>query len=69
MLGTAIRLDRCGFAELRDLVTSADQPDLYFVGHNYGIRGGLFNMRRDARLGSTKNHAQSGIGHWALDLD
>lgn len=54
LLGGAVRLDSCGFAERSDLVTSADQPDLYFVGHNYGIRGGLFNMRRDAALVARK---------------
>ena len=46
----AIRLDDCGFARRRDNVTSADQPNLYFVGHNYDIRGGLYNIGRDARL-------------------
>ena len=48
-LGGAIRLDACGFASRRDRVASADQPDLYFVGHNYDMRGGLFNIARDAR--------------------
>lgn len=46
----AIRLDECGFARRHDRVTSADQPDLYFVGHNYDIRGGIYNIGRDARL-------------------
>ena len=48
-LGNAIRLDGCGFARRRARVTSADRPDLYFVGHNYDTRGGLFNIARDAR--------------------
>ncbi len=48
-LGGVIRLDACGFARRRDRVTSADRPDLYFVGHNYDARGGLFNIARDAR--------------------
>ena len=48
--GDLIRLDDCGFARRRDRVVSLDQPDLYFVGHNYDIRGGLFNIGRDARL-------------------
>jgi putative flavoprotein involved in K+ transport len=43
-----IRVDTCGFARRRDRVTSADQPDLFFVGHNYDMRGGLFNIARDA---------------------
>ncbi|MBI1875810.1 MAG: NAD(P)-binding domain-containing protein [Acidobacteria bacterium] len=50
MLRELIRLDECGFARRRDRVVSLDQPDLYFVGHNYDIRGGLFNIARDARL-------------------
>jgi hypothetical protein len=31
-------------------VTSADQPHLYFVGHNYDATGGIANIARDARL-------------------
>jgi lysine/ornithine N-monooxygenase len=50
MLGSQIRVDQCGFARRRDRVASADLPDLYFVGHNYGIQGGLFNIARDARI-------------------
>ncbi len=46
----AIRLDDCGFARRRNRISSADQPDLHFVGHNYDIRGGLYNIRWDARL-------------------
>jgi putative flavoprotein involved in K+ transport len=48
-LDGAIHLDACGFARRRDRVASADRPDLYFVGHNYDARGGLFNIARDAR--------------------
>ena len=29
---------------------SADQPDLYFVGHNYDTRGALRNIAQDSRL-------------------
>ena len=47
-LGAAIRPDGCGFARRRGRVVSADRPDLYFVGHNYDARGGLFNIARDA---------------------
>jgi cation diffusion facilitator CzcD-associated flavoprotein CzcO len=50
MLRGLIRLDDCGFALRRDRVVSVDQPGLYFVGHNYDIRGGLFNIARDGRL-------------------
>ena len=51
MLGA--RLIRSTTAVLRAAATassSVDQPDLYFVGHNYDIRGGLFNIgATDAR--------------------
>jgi cation diffusion facilitator CzcD-associated flavoprotein CzcO len=48
LLGDQITRDPCGFARRRDRVSSRDQPHLYFVGHNYGIQGGLFNIGRDA---------------------
>ena len=41
--------DGCGFAHRLDRVRSAGHPDLYFVGHNYDGRGGLYNIRIDAR--------------------
>jgi cation diffusion facilitator CzcD-associated flavoprotein CzcO len=50
MLRDLIHVDDCGFASRRDRVVSVDQPGLYFVGHNYDIRGGLFNIGRDGRL-------------------
>jgi indole-3-pyruvate monooxygenase len=50
MLRGLIRLDDCGFALRRDKVVSVDRPGLYFVGHNYDIRGGLFNIGRDGQL-------------------
>ena len=49
-LGDLVRLDDRGFAVRSDRVASADQPDLYFVGHNYDASGGLYNIRRDAPL-------------------
>ena len=49
-LGNLVRLDECGFAVRRRRVISADQPGLYFVGHNYDVRGGLRNIAQDARL-------------------
>lgn len=49
-LGTSVRTDAKGFALRSDRITSADHPDLYFVGHNYDSTGGLSNIRRDARL-------------------
>jgi len=48
-LGPLIRIDDCGFASRRNRVVSADQPNLYFVGHNYDVRGGLRNIALDAR--------------------
>jgi lysine/ornithine N-monooxygenase len=54
MMGKVIRLDDCGFALRRERVVSVDQPDLYFVGHNYDIRGRLFNIGRDARLAAER---------------
>ena len=41
--------DGCGFADRRDRVRSSVHPGLYFVGHNYDGRGGLYNIRLDAR--------------------
>jgi NADPH-dependent 2,4-dienoyl-CoA reductase/sulfur reductase-like enzyme len=49
VLGPLIRTDRCGFALRRGRVESADQPKLYFVGHNYDTRGALRNIAQDAR--------------------
>ena len=54
MMRNLIRLDPCGFALRRDKVVSVDRPDLYFVGHNYDIRGGLLNISRDARLAAER---------------
>ena len=50
MLGTLVRTDDCGFAGRHHRVVSVDQPNLYFVGHNYDTRGGLRNIAEDARL-------------------
>lgn len=50
MLEGLVRVDDCGFAARRRRVVSLDQPDLYFVGHNYDARGGLRNIAQDARL-------------------
>ena len=49
MFAGLIRIDECGFAARRRRVVSADQPDLYFVGHNYDLRGALRNIALDAR--------------------
>ena len=52
-LGTLVQVDSKGFARRRDRVVSADQPDLFFVGHNYDATGGLHNINRDARLAAS----------------
>jgi cation diffusion facilitator CzcD-associated flavoprotein CzcO len=44
-----VHVDDCGFAARHHRVVSSDQPDLYFVGHNYDTRGGLRNIADDAR--------------------
>ena len=49
-LGGLVRTDAKGFALRTDRVTSADQPNLYFVGQTYDATGGLYNIRRDAAL-------------------
>ncbi len=41
--------DECGFAQRKGRVQSATHPNLFFVGHNYDGRGGLYNIRIDAR--------------------
>ncbi len=45
-----VRTDARGFALRSDRVTSADLSGLYFIGHNYDVTGGLWNIRRDAPL-------------------
>jgi thioredoxin reductase len=47
-LGNLIQVDAKGFAHRSDRVTSADQPALWFVGHNYDHTGGITNIRHDA---------------------
>jgi putative flavoprotein involved in K+ transport len=54
LLGDLVRRDDRGFAVRRDRVTSADQPGLYFVGHNYDASGGITNIRRDARIAARR---------------
>ena len=41
--------DVCGFAKRRDRVRSQEFASLYFIGHNYDGRGGLYNIAVDAR--------------------
>jgi hypothetical protein len=47
-LGDLVTRDDRGFAKRLDRVRSADQPDLYFVGHHYDGTGGLNNISLDA---------------------
>lgn len=49
MFDDAVHHDPCGFGRRRNRVVSTDQPDLYFVGHNPDVRGGIFMIGRDAR--------------------
>lgn len=49
-VGDLVRRDNKGFALRTDRVTSADQRNLYFVGHNYDATGGLWNIRIDSKL-------------------
>jgi cation diffusion facilitator CzcD-associated flavoprotein CzcO len=47
-LGSLVTRDRRGFAKRLDRVRSAEQPELYFVGHHYDGTGGLYNISLDA---------------------
>jgi cation diffusion facilitator CzcD-associated flavoprotein CzcO len=49
-----VQRDERGFARRVDRVSSADQPDLFFVGHTYDAAGGLFNIGRDAKLAADR---------------
>lgn len=53
-LSGLVNTDPCGFAARHQRVVSADQPNLYFVGHNYDTRGGLRNIAEDARLAARR---------------
>lgn len=48
LLGPLVTRDARGFARRLDRVRSAEQPDLYFVGHHYDGTGGLHNIGLDA---------------------
>ncbi len=60
MFGALVKTDTCGFAARHSRVISADQPGLYFVGHNYDTRGGLRNIGQDARLAARHISARFG---------
>jgi len=53
-LAGVVTRDARGFARRSDRVTSAEQPDLYFVGHEYDAAGGLANIRHDAPLAASR---------------
>jgi indole-3-pyruvate monooxygenase len=61
-LGDLVRVDPKGFAVRTDRVTSADQSNLYFVGHTYDATGGLYNIGRDATLAAVRIAAASRAG-------
>lgn len=56
-LGHSAQRDAKGFGMRRDRVVSAENPNLFFVGHNYDSTGGLFNIRRDAPLAAEQVRA------------
>jgi len=47
-LDSLVRRDEKGFAIRSDNVTSADQPDLFFVGQRYDTTGAIANIKTDA---------------------
>jgi thioredoxin reductase len=49
LLAGVVSPDECGFAPRSRRVRSERWPGLYFVGHNYDGRGGLFNIACDSR--------------------
>lgn len=48
-LGSIVRRDERGFALRTDNVTSADQPNLFFVGMRYDTTGAINNIKVDSR--------------------
>ena len=59
LLGDLVRRDDHGFALRSDNVTSADQPNLWFVGQRYDTTGAIANIKADAiavarKLANTK---------------
>jgi cation diffusion facilitator CzcD-associated flavoprotein CzcO len=48
-LGTLVRRDARGFALRTDNVTSADQPNLFFVGMRYDTTGAINNIKADSK--------------------
>jgi cation diffusion facilitator CzcD-associated flavoprotein CzcO len=48
LLEGVVGVDGCGFGRRRARVVSLDHSNLFFVGHNYDARGGLYNIAIDA---------------------
>jgi cation diffusion facilitator CzcD-associated flavoprotein CzcO len=48
-LGSLVRRDERGFALRTDNVTSADQPNLWFVGMRYDTTGAINNIKHDSQ--------------------
>ena len=48
-LGTLVRRDERGFALRTDNITSADQPNLFFVGMRYDTTGAINNIKVDSQ--------------------
>lgn len=49
ILEGVVRPDECGFGRRHARVRSTEWPRLFFMGHNYDARGGLFNIAHDSR--------------------
>lgn len=60
-LGDFGERDKCGFAKRRDRVQSLEHSGLYFIGHNYDGRGGLYNISIDAKRIARLIHADQGL--------
>lgn len=54
LLGDTVQCDIDGFPARVDRVTSADHAGLFFVGHNYDLRGGLLNIADDAPVAAER---------------
>jgi len=49
-LASSVTRDACGFAARSGRVQSAAHAGLFFVGHNYDSKGGLYNLSKDAKI-------------------
>jgi cation diffusion facilitator CzcD-associated flavoprotein CzcO len=53
LLDGLVTRDAKGFARRSDRVASAEQPGMFFVGHNYDSAGGIANIRTDSALAAS----------------